>query len=462
MGAYTGRVVKPFIASGPGQLSLKVGDVVEVQTGDTAWSLGRMIVREQHPESLHRRIPGGGQKDGWFPTVCISAMPSVGVGLMSLLSLLCASAYLLSLSLSTCRRFLSFLSSTWQDDACCSTNASHVLGSLSGSHSLSPADGPAAASVEVTITASVQNSPHLDQHTQQSPNTRRSSASSQRQVQQDPQQQHAPPLSLSGLQAEGHSSSSGYWSRNGYLSSGDAILPRRDIWALSPTQQGQSSAYTHAHAPTFMGTTDMKGRIPGLQADKPLDHAPAVQSSVREMRPPLHVQAAHSILRSEALPARPPRSGAMWVRETNEELGGREEGGGWEELKVVTCEVMMTMSNERLRAKRQLWLQSGAEGRRREGEREMGADGGQDLGDERGELGETREQGHVGAEGAGARRSDVFEGERTRVAVNGGVLQRLRRDVGGDQVQGLSRDQEAAVYGAHKAEYGRYECVART
>jgi len=43
-GVYLAQGVKAFTASGPGQLSLKIGDLVQVQTGDTAWSLASLFV----------------------------------------------------------------------------------------------------------------------------------------------------------------------------------------------------------------------------------------------------------------------------------------------------------------------------------------------------------------------------------------------------------------------------------
>ena len=69
MGVYPAQVVKAFTASGPGQLSLRIGDVVEVQTGDNAWSLGHIVPQE-------RGGGGGAGEDGWFPSVCIAPIPT--------------------------------------------------------------------------------------------------------------------------------------------------------------------------------------------------------------------------------------------------------------------------------------------------------------------------------------------------------------------------------------------------
>jgi len=82
MGVYLAQVVKAFTASGPGQLSLKIGDVIEVQTGDNAWSLGHVV--PQASESLNsaaatRRANNAGN-DGWFPSVCIAPIPASSDG----------------------------------------------------------------------------------------------------------------------------------------------------------------------------------------------------------------------------------------------------------------------------------------------------------------------------------------------------------------------------------------------
>ena len=81
MGTYLAQVVKAFTASGPGQLSLKVGDVVEVQTGDNAWSLGHIALQESRdpaatPYSTRGTLAGVAGEDGWFPSVCIAPIPA--------------------------------------------------------------------------------------------------------------------------------------------------------------------------------------------------------------------------------------------------------------------------------------------------------------------------------------------------------------------------------------------------
>eukprot|EP00960_Hanusia_phi_P065233 766034-Hanusia_phi.AAC.5 len=63
MHTHIAKVVVAHQATAPNQISLQMGELVEVQTGNGAWSLGRVLNEDRK-----------GARDGWFPTFCISSL----------------------------------------------------------------------------------------------------------------------------------------------------------------------------------------------------------------------------------------------------------------------------------------------------------------------------------------------------------------------------------------------------
>ena len=63
MHTHMAKVVVAHKATAANQISLEVGELVEVQTGNGAWSLGRVLKQDKKVK-----------RDGWFPTFCIASL----------------------------------------------------------------------------------------------------------------------------------------------------------------------------------------------------------------------------------------------------------------------------------------------------------------------------------------------------------------------------------------------------
>ncbi|EKX38021.1 hypothetical protein GUITHDRAFT_115784 [Guillardia theta CCMP2712] len=63
MHTHMAKVVVAHKATAPNQISLDVGELVEVQTGNGAWSLGCVLKEDKKVK-----------RDGWFPTFCIASL----------------------------------------------------------------------------------------------------------------------------------------------------------------------------------------------------------------------------------------------------------------------------------------------------------------------------------------------------------------------------------------------------